>query len=110
MSPKEIAVQLRRLASAYDDMVVDDLVKLAEEIYPPKPQRPEPGTVVRLANGDLGITYSGGVAWVNPAEVLITNHWYSEAAQLCTPVRILADDEVAVKRSAIQALLGEVGE
>ena len=26
------------------------------------------------------------------------------------PVHILADDEVAVKRSAIQTLLGEVGE
>ena len=107
MSPKEIAVQLRRLASAYcDDMVADDLVKLANELDPPKPQRPEPGTVVRFGDGDFGIATKNGVACVDENGALVEGVPVGSPK----PVRILADDEVAVKRSQIQALLREVGE
>lgn len=110
MSPKEIAVQLLRLASAYcDDMVADDLVKLAEEIDPPKPQRPEPGTVVRFGDG-YGIAANDGILAVTSRGNIAVEFWGTSAAQLCTSVRILTDDEVAVKRSQIKALLGEVGE
>lgn len=116
MSPKKIAFRLREMASQYEydgeDAVSLQLSEFADEIDGPlklKPLRPKPGTVVRFADGDVGLAYNNGIAYVAPDGYLISMPWSSSATSLCKPVHILADDEVAVKRSQIQALLGEVG-
>lgn len=106
MSPKEIAERLRfilrnKLPSGHE--VTTDLRDLVNEIDPPKPQRPKPGTVVRIFDS-FGIAHREGVAWINPRGYCVSEHWGSEAVRLCKPVHILADDEVAVKRSELLKL------
>lgn len=111
MSPKEIAARLRTLAAERaGTLLADNLAELAKELDPPKPTRPEPGTVVRFSDEDFGIVTKDGIAWVNQDGAVIHSAWSSLLAKTGEPVHILADDEVAVKRSQIQALLGEVGE
>ena len=108
MSPKEVAERISELLDRdYDrDYLRHLLFQLRDELDPPKPQRPEPGTVVRFGDGDFGIVTKNGVACVDENDALVEGVPVGSPK----PVRILADDEVAVKRSAIQALLGEVGE
>lgn len=115
MSPKEIAERLEQILDR--DYKYDDLrhliFQLRDELDPPKPQRPKPGTVVRFVDGDLGIVANRKIFYVDK------EGWDTEVSwrdvQECAGfdyklVHILADDEVAVKRAQIQALLGEVGE
>lgn len=117
MSPKEIAFRLREMATRYEyngeDAISFQLCDFADEIDGPlklKPLRPKPGTVVRFANGDLGLVHSEGFSWVAQSSGrLLTETWDNVVGgELPPSVCILADDEVAVKRSQIQALLGEV--
>lgn len=109
MSPKEIAEKLRHWADNTWGPQRDAMYALAKELDPPKSQRPEPGTVVLFANEQIGITHNEGIGWVNWDGELKKMPWTSfDLAPRA--VRILADDEVAVKRSQIQALLGEVGD
>ena len=105
MSPKEIAAELRSLADRAGISVGGELRRLANKIDPLKSQCLDPGIVVRFSGGDFGIVTENGIASLNEDGVLIENI----VASGVKPVHILADDEVAVKRSQIQALLGEVG-
>lgn len=105
MSPKEIAKRLRDLALEHHGyLVARDLVKLANELDPSKPQRLKPGTVVRFVNGTLGIADKNGIHWVGSGEHTVITLWKHEAAHRWKPVHILADDEVAVKRSELLKL------
>ena len=83
----------------------DEMYALANELDPPKPQRPKPGTVVQHVDGGLGFTDRDGIHWVGSGEYLAITMWKHEAAHLWKPVHILADDEVAVKRAELLKLV-----
>lgn len=115
MTHKEIAERINQiLDSDYDrDDLRHLLYQLHDKIEPPKPKRFEPGTVVRSAVfGDrddiFGICTSEGVFWASKSNKKgHVNTWEHVPADHYKPVRILADDEVAVKRSVIEQMLGE---
>lgn len=108
MSPKEIAEKIRD----WSDLVSwkpqkEAMLAVADELDPPKPQRPEPGTVVRFVDGDLGIVANGKIVYVGKDGYDTEVSWrgVQEGGDYdYMPVHILADDEVAVKRAELLKL------
>lgn len=110
MSPEEIADKLRDWADKLWGPQRDEMYEFANKLDPLVQVHPEPGTVVRFIDGDLGLVCKSGMAFVGAGGTIMIAEWGSVGVSTANPVRILADDEVAVKKSQIQALLGEVGE
>ena len=104
MSPKEIAEKLRHWADSTLGSLRYEMRAFADELDPPKSTRPKPGTVVRFVDGGVGVAYCNGIAYVADDGFLESIPWTNDVTQSCKPVHILADDEVAVKRSELLKL------
>jgi hypothetical protein len=91
MTNKEIAEIGRQCLNVRD---YDRLHQLFDELDPP---RPESGSIVRFISGDYGIATERGIVTASEDNRADFIPWDDVPIIKETPVRILADDEVAVK-------------
>lgn len=107
LTPKESAARRRHIADLFEQLGAIDTAqeqrRIADELDPPTPTYKD--GIYRLANGQLAERDSSRNGADFPWEFTGTPGWQSDDGMTGryapTPIRVLADDELAIKREAV---------